>query len=196
MVKFCADQLLVSSDVNWLNSATRSPDIIIIISDFYKCLRARVEVNPDDMHFIITENVFNSSNLFVWVKDVTFIARPSYSSSVRFAITEFDSKCSNTMAFIPVDRLDAQIVNIWTAAIVKRFLYRNLHRVFKLNAWVFAYNFFAPSYSFGSRLVWGLSLLLCLNLLGKRLFTGNIDAFFLSLSLLELICLCLLASKN
>ncbi len=72
MVEFCTDQLLVSSDLKYFNSATTILDpSIIIISHLHKCFLSRVEVNADDMLFILVNDHIYSRKLFVLVKCVT-----------------------------------------------------------------------------------------------------------------------------
>ena len=73
MVEFCTDQLLISSDLKYFNSSTILLDPIIILSHLYKCFLSRVEVNLDDIDFIIVNDHFNFGNLFVWIKFVTHI---------------------------------------------------------------------------------------------------------------------------
>ncbi len=95
MVEFCSDQLLVSSDLKWLYSSTILLDPLIIPSHFYKYFLSRVEVNTQDVTFILVNDALNFCNLFVLVKCVTHIDFPVWSNSARFAITECDFKCFN-----------------------------------------------------------------------------------------------------
>ena len=73
-VEFTSDQLLIRSDLKWYHSATKVLDSIIILpSHFNKSFFSRVEVNLDDILFILSYDHFYFSNLFQRVKCVSLI---------------------------------------------------------------------------------------------------------------------------
>jgi hypothetical protein len=76
MVEFCADQLLVSSDLKRFHSCNSVlPDLEILItkSQFGDTFFPREEVNTDYPRFIRVKDRFDFCYLFHWVKCVTRI---------------------------------------------------------------------------------------------------------------------------
>ena len=92
IVKFCPDQLLVSSNLKCFNSSSILPDNCITIANCYKSFFSAVEVYLQDKIFILSDNALYLSDLLGRIKVMSSF-EVKFASLARLTIIESKSNC-------------------------------------------------------------------------------------------------------
>ena len=104
ILKFGADQLLIISNLKRFYSSTILCDPRITDSNPHKSFFSRIEVDAKNLVFVLLDDYFYFSDLFLRVKCVTLIGDKCCSRSVWFTIAECNFQCLN--GNIPIHFLD------------------------------------------------------------------------------------------
>ena len=150
MVKFTADQLLIRSNLKCLySSGVILYKIIRTWSHFGKCLCTRVEVDSEDLPFVLPEDGFNLSYFNCWVKSVTLIevifsSRPDWLTICK--------RETNYKSAIELNLSDSQISEFLGTLLGKSWHFWSTHSAFNFN------NCFCSdvSFAFDDRIEWNI----------------------------------------